>query len=98
MQHSKLFQAFVLLGTMSLVSNYQSYTQNGYASNEFNSHDKLKPLKPSDQCGCYIGAQGPPGMHGTPGSPGMPGHRGSDGRPGLKGDRGDAGLAGAKGT
>ena len=95
----QLLQGLLFLSTLSSASNYQSYSSNGYANNDFvNSHgEKLKPLKPSDQCGCYLGAQGPPGMHGTPGAPGMPGHRGADGRPGLKGDKGDLGTPGSKG-
>ncbi len=98
----QLFFVLLLVAVPHLVSNYQTYTQNGYASNEFvNSHgDKFKQLKPSDQCGCYVGAQGPPGHHGTPGIPGesgRPGEAGRDGRPGPKGDRGDIGAPGPKG-
>ena len=96
----KILQGLLLLSTISMAANYQStYSSNGYANNDFaNGHgDKFKPLKQADQCGCYIGAQGPPGMHGTPGSPGMPGHRGSDGRTGAKGDKGELGSPGYKG-
>ena len=96
----QILQAVLLLSTLTMAANYQSYTSNGYANNDFvNGHgDKFKPLNAADQCGCFIGAQGPPGMHGTPGSPGMPGHRGTDGRTGQKGEKGDLGSLGAKGT